>query len=148
GPIAIDDDGHVMFMGVDSANVAGAYYWDGKNSWQKVFANGDKTQLGLAFNEMSNIAGAGHGFVIMTASGGYANRELRTYDGAHLNLVQSTDNTMFDGFGFNYYLSNECTLAATGDAHCMAATQDGGFGVVAHRPSGADVVVVRTRDRF
>jgi hypothetical protein len=146
--VAIDDDGHVMFLANDSANVAGAYYWDGVHPYQKVFANGDAAPTGLKFNEMSNIAGAGHGFVIMTASGGYANRELRTYDGAHLNLVQSTDYTLFDGFGFSGYGYNECTLAVNGDAHCLANTQDGGSGVFAHRASGADVVVARTRDRF
>jgi hypothetical protein len=145
--VAIDDDGHVMFIATAADNVTSAYFWDG-NSFQKVLGVGDDGSFGLKINEISNIAGAGHGFVIMTASGNYANRELRTFDGQHLNVVQSTDYTLFNGFGFSYYWQNECTLAANGDAHCMAATQDSGVGVFAHRQAGSDVVVARSRDRF
>jgi hypothetical protein len=145
--VAIDDDGRVMFVASTPDGNTAAYFWDG-TAVQKVIGIGDRAPSGLTINEISNIAGSGHGFVILTASGNYANRELRTYDGAKLTVVQSTDTTLFDGFGFNYYWQNECTLAASADVHCMAATQDGGTGVFAHRQTGSDVVVVRSRDRL
>jgi hypothetical protein len=63
-------------------------------------------------------------------------------------VIESTDTSVYDGVGVSYYWSNECTLSANGDAHCMAATQDNAVGVFAHRQSGADVVVARSRDRF
>ena len=134
-----------MFTASTPDGVVAAYFWDG-NSVQRVIGTGDSAS-GLVVNELSNIAGAGGGFLIVTASSSYATRELRSFDGAKLTVVQSTDTTAFDGFGFYYYWSNECTVAANGDAHCMAATQDGGVGIFAHR-QGRDVVVARSRDRL
>jgi hypothetical protein len=145
--VAIDDDDHVMFIATTPDNVTAVYYWDG-NSVQKVIGMGDKVSFGLAVNEISNIAGAGHGFVVLIASGNYANRQLLNFDGSHLTVIESTDTSVYDGVGISYYWYNECTLSANGDAHCMMATQDNAIGVFAHRQSGADVVVARTRDRF
>ena len=109
---------------------------------------GDPGPWGFTVNEISNIAGSGGGFVVIVASGNYQTRELRYFDGAHSTVLQSTDTTLFDGFGFNYYWENECTLAANGEPHCMAATQDGGAGIFAHLRDGRDVVVARSRDRL
>jgi len=145
--VAIDDGGHVMFIASTPDGHTAAYYWDG-NAVQRMVGTGDPGPSGLTINEISNIAGSGRGFLILTASGNYANRELRYFDGSKMTVLQSTDNTLFDGFGFNYYWSNECTLAANSDAHCMAATQDSATGVFAHRQNGSDVVVARSRDRF
>jgi hypothetical protein len=145
--VAIDDNGRVMFIAATSDGHNTAYFWDGKTV-QPVIGTGDPGPWGFTVNEISNIAGAGAGFVIVVASGNYQTRELRYYDGTQMTVIQSTDTTLFDGFGFSYYWSNECTLAANGEPHCMAATQDGGSGVFAHRTDGRDVVVARTRDRL
>jgi hypothetical protein len=145
--IAVDDKGRVMFIGSTPDGHTAAYFWDG-NSVQRVIGTGDPGPDGFTVNEISNIAGSGSGFLIVLASGNYSNRELRAYDGVKLTVVQSTDTTLFDGVGVNYYWANECTLAANGDAHCMAATQDNATGVFAHRQNGNDVVVARSRDRM
>jgi hypothetical protein len=145
--VAIDDNGRVMFIANTSDGHTTAYFWDGK-SVQAVVGTGDPGPWGYTVNEISNIAGSGGGFVIMLALGNYQTRQLRYYDGTASTVIQSTDTTLFDGFGFYYYLSNECTLAANGEPHCMAATQDGGVGIFAHRADGRDVVVARTRDRL
>ena len=145
--VAIDDNGRVMFIAGTSDGRNAAYFWDGKTV-QAVIGTGDPGPWGFTVNEISNIAGAGAGFAIIVASGNYQTRELRYYDGGQMTMIQSTDTTLFDGFGFNYYLSNECTLAANREPHCMAATQDGGSGVFAHRTDGRDVVVARTRDHL
>jgi hypothetical protein len=145
--VAIDDNGRVMFIAPTADGRTSAFYWDG-SSVTKVIGTGDPGAPGLTVNEISNIAGSGKGFLILLASGNYANRELRYWDGTRLTTIQSSDNTMFDGIGLNWYWYNECTLSANGDAHCMASTQDGGVGVYAHRQNGADLVVARTRDQF
>ena len=145
--VALDDNGRVMFVAATSDGRTTAYFWDGKTV-QPVIGTGDPGPWGFTVNEISNISGAGGGFVIIVASGSYQTRELRYYDGAQMTVIQSTDTTLFDGFGFNYYWYNECTLAANAEPHCMAATQDGGSGVFAHRTDGRDVVVARTRDHL
>jgi hypothetical protein len=145
--VAIDDNGRVMFVATTADGRVAAYYWDGKTV-QRVIGTGDAGAPGLTVNELSNIAGSGSGFLIVLASGNYANRELRFWDGSQLTVIQSTDTTMFDGIGLSWYWMNECTLAANGDAHCMAGTQDSGTGIFAHRPGRGDLVVARSRDSF
>ncbi|HLH16647.1 MAG TPA: Ig-like domain-containing protein [Bryobacteraceae bacterium] len=145
--VAVDNNGHVLFIAPTADGHTSAFYWDG-NSVKKVIGTGDSGAAGLPVNELSNIAGAGNGFLILTATGNYANRELRYWDGANLTTLQSSDYTIFDGIGLSWYWGNECTLAANGDVHCMVYTQDGGVGISAHRRSGADLVVARSRDQF
>lgn len=145
--VAIDDSGRVMFIASTSDGKTSAYFWDGK-AVQAVIGTGDPGPWGFTANEISNIAGSGNGFVILLAFGNYQTRELRYFDGMHSTVIQSTDATVFDGFGLSYYWMNECNLAANGESHCMAATQDGGSGVFAHRAGGRDVVVARSRDRL
>lgn len=144
--VAVDNNGHVMFIAPTADGRTSAFYWDGA-SVKKVIGTGDPGAAGLAVNEISNIAAGGGGFLILTATGNYANRELRFWDGAQLSTLQSSDYTTFDGIGLSWYWNNECTLAANGDAHGMVATQDGGTGVSARR-RGADLVVARSRDPF
>jgi hypothetical protein len=145
--LAIDDAGRVMFIASTSDGKTAAYFWDGKTV-HAVVGTGDPGPWGFTVNEISNIAGSGNGFLIVVAAGNYQTRELRYFDGTHSTVIQSTDTTVFDGIGFNYFWTNECNLAGNGESHCMAATQDGGTGVFAHRSDGRDVVVARSRDRL
>ena len=74
--------------------------------------------------------------------------QLLYFDGIQMKTVQSSDTTLLDGTGLkNGYWGSQCTLAANGDAHFMAATQDGGTGVYAHRGT-RDVIVARSRDQL
>ncbi len=145
--VAIDDNDHVMFIATTNDGRTGAYFWDG-NVVSRVIGIGDPGLNGLPVNAIMNVAGAGSGFVLLTASGNYATNEMRYYDGARLTVIQSSPATLLDGVGLSYFWSDECTLASNGDAHCMASTQDGGTGVYAHRQSGADLIVARARDHF
>lgn len=145
--IAIDDNGHVMFIATTNDGHTAAYFWDG-NAVSRVIGIGDPGLNNLPINAIMNVAGAGSGFLLLTASGNYATDELRYYDGVRLTVIQSTATTLLDGVGLSYFWSNECTLASNGDAHCMAATQDGGAGIYSHRQTGADLIVARARDHF
>lgn len=144
--LAIDDGGRVLFTSVTADGFNKVFFWDGK-AVQRVIGIGDIGPNGYALNEVSNIAGSGSGFLMVLAFGNYATRELRSFDGLQMKVIQSTDNTLLDGTGLSYFWANECTLSASGDAHCQAATQDNGTGVYAHR-GGKDVIVVRSRDQL
>ena len=145
--VALDDNGHVIFIATTTDGHTAAYFWDG-NAVSRVIGIGDPGLNSLPVNAIMNVAGAGSGFVLLTASGNYATNEMRYYDGAHLTVIQSSPATLLDGVGLSSFWSNECTLASNGDAHCMAATQDGGTGVYAHRQTGEDLIVARARDHF
>ncbi len=144
--LAIDDGGRVLFTCVTADGLAKVFFWDGKTV-QRVIGLGDVGPNSYTLNEVSNIAGAGSGFILVLAFGSYQTRELRYFDGVQMKVLQSTDTALFDGTGLSYYWTNECTLAANGDAHCMAQTQDGGTGVYAHR-GARDVIVARSRDQL
>jgi len=145
--LSIDDGGRVMFVANTSDGRVAVYFWDGKTV-KRVIGIGEIGPANLAVNEISNIAGSGSGFLIVLAFGGYQIRELRYYDGLDMRTLSSTDTSLFDGTSLSYFWSNECTLSANGDAHCLAATQDGGTGVYAHRTDGRDLIVARTRDQL
>jgi hypothetical protein len=143
--VAIDNNGHVLFIAPTSDGRTGVYYWDG-NAVTRVIGIGDAGPSGFTVNEVSNIAGGGSGFLILLAFGSYQVRELRYFDGSQMKTLQSTDTSLFDGTRPSYYWENEATLAANGDAHVMAATQDSLTGVYVHSAAGQDLVGARARD--
>jgi hypothetical protein len=143
--VAIDNNGHVLFIAQTSDGRTAVYYWDG-SAVTRVIGIGDAGPSGFTVNEVSNIAGGGNGFLILLAFGSYQVRELRYFDGSKMTTLQSTDASMFDGTRPSYYWENEVTLAANGDAHVMAVTQDSLTGVYAHNAGGKDLVGARSRD--
>ena len=140
---AVDDSGRVLYTATTVDGKVGVYFWDG-NTVQRVIGTGDQTPSGTV-NEVSNIAGAGQGFLIMLAFDNYRARELRYFDG-HMRTLESTDTSLLDGTGLNYFWMYEATLSTNGDAHYQAQTQDGGAGVYARRADGTLAVVARSRD--
>jgi hypothetical protein len=145
--VSLDNNGHVLFTAPTSDGRSGIYYWDG-TTVKRVIGMGDAGPNGLTVNEISNISGGGAGFLVLLAFGNYQVRELRSFDGAQMRTLQSTDYSLLDATGISYYWANEMTLSDSGDAHVMAATQDGGTGVYAHRIDGRDLIVGRSRDPF
>ena len=143
--VALDNNGHVLFIAPTSDGRTGVYYWDG-TAVQRVIGTGDAGPGSLPVNELSNISGGGSGFLMLLAFGNYQVRELRSFDGAQMRTLQSTDYSLFDATGLSYFWANEATLSADGDAHVMAGTQDGGAGIYAHRIDGRDLIAARSRD--
>jgi hypothetical protein len=141
--VALNENGHVLFTANTNDGKTGAYFWDG-NSVQRLIATGDTTPSGTV-NEVSNVAGAGQGFVILLAFDNYRARELRYFDG-RMRTIDSTDTSLLDGFGISYFWTNETTLGVNGDAHYQVQTQDGGAGVYARRADGSLAIVARSRD--
>jgi hypothetical protein len=145
--VTMDDNGRVLFSSQTSDGKTGVYFWNGQ-SVTRVVGIADSGPYGLTVNEVSNIAASGTGFTIMLAFGNYQIRELRSFDGQQMKTIVSTDTTLLDGTGINYFFNNATTLSANGDAHYLAATQDGGLGVYAHKADGRDVIVARSRDQM
>ena len=143
--LALDDSGRIVFSAQTSDGKSAVYFWDG-NTLQRLIGIGDPGPSGLPVNEVSNVSGGGSGFVILLAFGNYQVRELRYFDGANMRVLQSTDTTFLDGTGISYFWENEATVSDDGDAHMMAATQDTGTGIYAHRSDGRDLIVARSRD--
>jgi len=143
--VSLDNNGHVLFTAPTSDGRNGIYYWDG-TAVQRVIGTGDAGPSSLTVNEVSNISGGGSGFLILLAFGNYQVRELRSFDGAQMRTLQSTDYSLLDATGLSSYWANEATLSDSGDAHVMAATQDSGTGVYAHSADGRDLIVARSRD--
>jgi hypothetical protein len=143
GPVAVDENGRVLFTATTNDGKNGVYFWDG-NTLQRVIGTSDQTPSGM-INEISNISGAGQGFLIMLAFDNYRARELRYFDG-HMRTLESTDTSLLDGSWLNFFWMNEATLAANGDAHYQVQTQDGGAGVYARRADGSLATVARSRD--
>jgi hypothetical protein len=142
---AMDDNGRVLYTATTNDGKNGIYFWDG-NTVQRVIGIGDQTPSGTV-NEVSNISGAGQGFLIMLAFDNYRARELRYFDGK-MRTLESTDTSLLDGTWLNYFWMNEATLSANGDAHYQVQTQDGGAGVYARRADGTLAVVARSRDQL